>query len=116
MVKLIAFVASLLLVMQTTASADQPLEVRRHVDGDVRAPAASRICGFEIRAHFEGDANIKLFYDNDGNIVREIDTFPSWKVTVYRPGTDQAYTSASPQVLHSYYTDGAALNSTVMVV
>lgn len=116
MFKLFAFVAALLTAMQGNASADQPLQVRHHVDADVPANVASRICGFEIRAHFEGDANIKVFYDNDGNIVREVDTFPSWKVTVYRPGTDQAYTSASPQVLHFYYTDGAALNSVVTIV
>jgi|SRR6267143_93963 len=115
MFKLFAFVAALLIAMQGDASADQPLQVRRHVDADVPANAASRICGFEIRAHFVGDANITLFYDNDGNIVREVDTFPSWNVTVYRPGTDQAYSSASPQVLHFQYTNGAAIGSTVTV-
>jgi hypothetical protein len=116
MFKLFAFVVALLLAMQTSAAADQPLQLRRHVDADVRGNVASAICGFEIRVHIVGDATIKLFYDKNGNIVREVDTFPSYKVTVYRPGTDQAYTSASPQLLHFYYTKGAALNSAVTVV
>jgi hypothetical protein len=111
MLRFLAFVAVLMLATQTGAAATEPLQSRHHVDVDVPAVGASLICGFEIRVHIEGDTHFTVFYDNEGNIVREVDTSPSLKITVYRPGTDQSYTTASPAMLHTQYTDGAAVGS-----
>lgn len=113
MFKTLALVGALMLVTQTVAAADQPLRERQHTDVDIPAIGASAVCGFPIRIHAVGDSNFTLFYDNQGNIIREIDTFPSWKITVYRPGTDIGYTTASPAVVTFHYTNGAAIGSSV---
>ena len=113
MFRLFAFVAVLLLAMQSIASADQPLQERKAISFDGPAVGASAVCGFPIRVHAEGDEIFTVFYDNTGNIIREVDVFPNLKVTVYRPGTTQSYTTASPAVLTQYYTDNAAIGSPV---
>jgi hypothetical protein len=105
------FVVALLQGLGTAASAEAPLQERFHVDSDVRLGAASAVCGFEVRGHFEGDRHFTVFYDNTGAIVREVDTFPSLTLTVYALSTGKSYTSVSPAVLITYYTDGAAIGS-----
>ena len=72
MFRLFAFVAVLLLAMQSIASADQPLREVRHFDNDVKLIGASRVCGFEIRGHFVGESIFTLFYDKAGNIIKEM--------------------------------------------
>ena len=101
----------LTLALSTTAAADPPLQEWRHIDVTAKAVAASRLCGFDIFRHFEGDSHFTVFYDNDGAIVREVDTFPSLTITLYAPSTGQSYTSSVPAVLHTYYTNGAATGS-----
>jgi hypothetical protein len=109
--RVFAFVAIAFFAIQGVAAADQPLRERRHIDVDVLARGASAVCGFPIRVHIEGDLIDTVFYDSQGNIIREVDVFPNLKLTVYRPGTNIGYTTASPAVLTQYYTDGAALGS-----
>lgn len=104
-------VVAVLLASQGTAAAVGPLQVSHHVDATFRLGPASAVCGFDVFGHFEGDFNYKVFYDRNGNIVREIDTFPSFKVTISAPYTGKSYTSASPAVLHTSYTNGAAIGS-----
>jgi hypothetical protein len=115
MLRLIGLIAAVMLATQGVALADQPLREWRHVDQDVALPGASAVCGFAIRGHVVGESHFTVFYDNAGNIVKEVDTFPSLKLTVYRPGTDQSYTSAEPAVLIAYYTNNAVVGSTARV-
>lgn len=107
----VSLAIALVLVLSGAAAAEQPLQERFHVDNDIRLGAASAVCGFEVRGHFEGDRHFTVFYDNTGAIVREVDTFPSLTLTVYAPSTGKSYTSVSPAVLITYYTDGAAIGS-----
>ena len=99
------------LALSATAVANPPLQERRHIDVTQKAVAASRICGFDIFRHFEGDVHFVVFYDNDGAIVREVDTAPGLTVTLFAPSTGQSYTSSVPAVLHTDYTNGAAIGS-----
>lgn len=112
MLRLLAFVAVLVLAMQSLAAAEEPLRERSTFDVDLPAVRATAACGFPIRQHIVGAANFTVFYDSAGIIDREVDTFPSLKTTVYRPGTDLSFTSAEPAVLHTQYTNGAAIGST----
>ncbi|HKY50736.1 MAG TPA: hypothetical protein VJP45_05720, partial [Candidatus Limnocylindria bacterium] len=98
------------------ARAGAPLQEREHTDIDVRLGGASNACGFEIRGHFEGDSHFVVFYDSTGAIIREVDTFPSFTVTIYALTTGKSYTSVSPAVLTQYYTDGAVVGSPVIAV
>lgn len=104
-------VVVLMQVLGSYATADPPLQERFHVDNDLRLNGASNVCGFEVRGHFEGDAHYTVFYDQTGAIVREVDTFPTSTLTVYAPSTGKSYTSVSPAVLITYYTEGAAVGS-----
>lgn len=111
----LAISAVVMLMLGTTAAASPPLRETGHQDVTLLLPGATARCGFDIFGHFEGDFRFTVFYDNEGRIVREIDTFPSFKVTVFAPSTGKSYTSASPQVLHATYTPGAAIGSTAIV-
>ena len=98
-------------LLGSSAYAEPPTQERTHFDNTVRLVRASNICGFDVFGHFEGDQHFTLFYDRTGAIDREVDTFPDFKVTVFAPSTGKSYTSASPAVLHTQYTDGAAIGS-----
>ena len=98
-------------LLGSSAYAEPPTQERTHFDDTVRLVRASNICGFDVFGHFQGDQHFTLFYDRTGAIDREVDTFPDFKVTVFAPSTGKSYTSASPAVLHTQYTDGAAIGS-----
>src|SRR3954451_6925995 len=76
-----AIVAILMLVLGISASASPPLRETGHQDDTVPLPGATARCGFPIYARFEGDYRYTVFY-RDGVIVSEIDTFPSFRITV----------------------------------
>jgi hypothetical protein len=109
--RVFTLIVILSLALSATAAADQPLQEWRHIDVTAKAVAASQICGFDIFRHFEGDSHFVVFYDHNGAITREVDTFPGLTITLYAPSTGQSYTSSSPAVLHTYYTNGAAIGS-----
>jgi hypothetical protein len=106
-------IAIVLLLMQSVAVAQPPLRERGHIDDTILLPGATAQCGFNIFGHFEGDFQFTVFY-KDGAIVSEVDTFPSFKITVFAPSTGKSYTSASPAVLHTWYTEGARIGSTAI--
>lgn len=109
-------VVGVLVASQGTAAAITPLQTHHSVDNTFRLGPASTLCGFDIYGHFEGDFTYKVFYDRNGLIVREIDTFTSFKVTIFAPSTGKSYTSASPASLHATYTTpGAPIGSMVVV-
>ncbi len=107
-----AVIVAALFLFQLGAAASPPLQETGHFDNTALLPGATAVCGFPVFGHFEGDFHFTVFYDQDGNIVREVDTFPSATTTVYAPSTGKSYTSASPAVLHTTYTNGAAIGST----
>jgi hypothetical protein len=109
--RILTLIVILTLVLSATAAADEPLQEWRHIDITAKAAAASALCGFTIFRHLEGDSHFIVFYDNDGAIVREVDTFPSLKITLYAPSTGQSYTSSEPAAFRTYYTNGAAIGS-----
>jgi len=103
-----------LLGSSAVAYAQPPTQETNHFDVTRLLIRASKICGFEVFGHFEGTSHFVVFYDRSGAIDREVDTFPDVKVTVFAPSTGKSYTSASPAVLHTQYTDGAAIGSSAI--
>ncbi len=91
-----AVIVAALFLFQLGAAASPPLQETGHYDNTALPPGATAVCGFPVFGHFEGDFHFTVFYDQDGNIVREVDTFPSATITVYAPSTGKSYTSASP--------------------
>ena len=110
---LISLVASLVLSLSVVshAYADAPLVVEVPIDATARLGPASAFCGIDIFLHAEGIAHWRVFYDQDGVIVREIDTFPTLTWTVFAPSTGKSYTTRRPAVLHVDYTNGGAVGS-----
>lgn len=102
---------ALMLASQSSATAGAPLQEWQDFDFDFLLPGATAACGFPVRAHLEGRAHFTVFYDQEGQIIREVDTFPSLKITVYSPTTGKSYTSAQPAVLITDYEPGAAIGS-----
>ena len=109
-----AVIVAALFLFQLAASAAPPLQETGHYDNTVLLRGATRACGFPVYGRFQGDFRSTVFLDRDGNIVREVDTFPTATVTVWAPSTGKSYTSASPAVLHTTYTNGAAIGSTAI--
>ena len=109
-----AVIVAALFVFQLGASAAPPLQETGHYDNTVLLPGATARCGFPIYGRFQGDYRFTAFYDENGNVVREVDTFPMATVTVWAPSTGKSYTSASPAVLHTDYTNGVTVGSTAI--
>ena len=105
-------VLSLMLALQTPALAEGPLHVRDQIDFTFRSPGASAICGFDVLVHVEGVGQAALFYDRNGNIVRENDSAPDLKMTIFAPSNGNSWTFALSAALHTLYTDGGAIGST----
>lgn len=107
---------ALMLATQTSALADPPLQEWQDFDFDLLLRGATAACGFPVRIAIEGRAHFIVFYDNEGRIIREVDTFPSLKVTVYSETTGKSYTSAQPAVLITNYEPGAAIGSSATAI
>lgn len=105
-------VLSLMLAMQTPAQADGPFHVRDQIDFTFRSGSASAVCGFDVFIHIEGTGQAVLFYDRNGNIVRENDSAPDLKMTIFAPSNGNSWTFALSATLHTFYTDGGAIGST----
>ena len=105
-------VAICLLALQLQAFADPPLQFRSQVDFTFRSGSASLACGFDVFVRIEGTGRATLFYDQDGRIVRENDSQPDLKVTVFAPATGLSSSFPMSGALHTIYTDGGALGST----
>jgi hypothetical protein len=98
--------------LQGVAVAQPPLQEWRDLTAThVLLMGATARCGFDIFADAEGRSHYIVFYDNAGAIVSEVDVFPALKITVYAPSTGKSYTTVSPAVLHTYYTEGARIGS-----
>lgn len=108
---LVSLAVAAMLATGARASANAPLQEWKSFDTTVKATGASAICGFDIWRHVEGSAHFIVFRDSSGAIVREVDTFPALTNTIYAPSTGKSYTSVSPAVLRTYYTNGAAIGS-----
>jgi len=115
--RLCSIVASLLLsvCLASPALAGEPLEVEIQIDTTARLGPASALCGFDIFLHAEGVAHWRVFYDQDGVIIREIDTFPTLTWTLFAPSTGMSYTTARPAMVQTDYTNGGAVGSAAVV-
>lgn len=107
-----AVVALLIAMVGAPASAKPPLHVSWSTtlaveDGDLTAA-----CGFEVTLVFEGNVNATLFYDANGAIVREIDTFPAYTWAYTANGLSIG--SPMSSVGRFEYTEGAAPGSSVV--
>jgi len=83
-----AVLAILLLALAASKDATAgPLLVRHYVDLTLPQPGLSALCGFNILRRIEGFVDTALFFDDQGNPAREIDTSPTTRTVAILTGT-----------------------------
>jgi hypothetical protein len=80
-----------------------------------RDDALSDACGFDVFQVGAGFIDIKLFYDQGGALVREIDTFPTFRFSFTAPSTGKSIGSRVAEPIITDYTGGGAVGTTAVV-
>jgi hypothetical protein len=94
----------------STAANAQPLLVRKFVDLTLPQPGLSALCGFTVYRRIEGFVDAALFFDDEGNPVREIDTSPSLRNTFFAPETNKSVSyPGTGTAVTEYYPDLSAV-------
>jgi hypothetical protein len=109
-------VVGLLVSLGTAAFADAPRQYWRYTDFGFRSPGASAVCGFDVFVHIQGWGHGVLFFDEDGVLVKEIDTNANVQFTVYAPATGKSFTWRYAANLTQYYTGGGVVGSAVLAI
>jgi len=104
-----------LLAVPGGAGAAPPRIVTTHVDVSVVDSFFTQLCGFEVRFFNVGTFNSKLFVDENGTIVREIDTFPDAKAGWSSPASGRSIVFPASAKLVTEYPNGTALGSAATV-
>jgi hypothetical protein len=67
-------------------------------------------CDFPVVVHVEGDVRHTDFLDQAGNVVRELEVFPNFRITFTNPETGKSISTPSPSVNHATINpDGSAV-------
>jgi hypothetical protein len=67
-------------------------------------------CSFTVLGHLEGDVRHMVFFDQAGNVVRELEVFPGFRVTFTNAETGKSISTVSPSVNHATINpDGSAV-------
>ena len=75
----------------------------------------TQLCDFEVRFFNVGTFDSKLFVDETGTIIREIDTYPGDKVGWTSPASGRSIEFPNGAKLVTEYPNGTALGSAVTV-
>jgi hypothetical protein len=94
---LLGLAAVMVLVLGGVARAVPPEHSVEHVDETFRDEGA---CSFTVLAHVEGDIRHTAFFDQAGNVVRELEVFPNFRVTFTNADTGKSISTVSPSVVH----------------
>jgi hypothetical protein len=67
-------------------------------------------CSFTVLFHFEGDVRHTVFFDQEGNEVRELTVFPHFGATLINAETGKSISTVAPSVEHvTINPDGSAV-------
>lgn len=102
----------------STAAAAPPAMYSFDISNTHYAPFTSAHCGLPVYITDSGTVKVTVFYDGNGNIVREIDTIPGGTTTFFSPATGLSFTERGSTVAIYDYGSGATINgpATVAVV
>ena len=105
------------LVTTATASSAQRVVQIKGVDAgfSFQNEFFSEACGFEVTGTVSGTANITLFLDGSGSIVRETDTFPAARVTFSGNGNSFSFPGAFFMTFRTVYPEGATIGAPATV-
>ena len=79
--------AVMVLVLGGVAKAVPPEHSVEHVDETFPLEGA---CSFTVLLHIEGDIRHMVFFNQAGNVVRELQVFPGFRVTFTNPETGKS--------------------------
>jgi hypothetical protein len=109
-------VAASLFAVPGGAGAAPPRIVTTHVDVAVVDSYFTQLCGFEVQFFNVGTFVSKLFVDETGTIIREIDTYPGSHVGWSSPSSDRSIVFPNGAKLVTEYPNGTALGSAATVI
>jgi len=111
-------VLAMLAVMAAAPSAaakPPPQHFRLDNSFSVQDDVLTQACGTPVYFEASGEIDVKLFFNNDGLVVREIDQYPAFTVGYFSPETGNSIVSPQPSMFMNDYEPGAPLGSTVQI-
>ncbi len=112
-------VVSLAFVAPATGSARPVEHFTLDLSGTFFAGLVSRTCGFDVTGTVSVNpnaVNVTLFYDESGNIVREIDTIPAGHITFTAVATGKSVTyPIAGAIVFTDYPEGAFIGAPAIV-
>jgi hypothetical protein len=110
---LLTIIAGLAVVLGSVAKATPPQHFPVfHVDVTSTVPAAPEgPCSFEVEVHVVGDIRDTVFFDRQGNAIRELNVLPHFRVSFSANG--KTITTAAPAPLHLTYNPDGSVVATI---
>lgn len=114
-VKVLLCLLAAALVAAGTANA-QPTRHVIPISDTFTSDFLSEQCGFEVVVSVTGTLNVRLFYNDSGLIVRELDTAASGSKTTYSaPSTGESFSHPNSLTVNYDYGAGATVGSPVTI-
>ena len=114
-VKVLLCLLAAALVAAGTADA-QPTRQVIPISDTFTSDFLSEQCGFEVVISITGRVNVRLFYNDSGLVVRELDTTASGsKVTYSAPSTGESFSHPNSLTVNYDYGAGATVGSPVTI-
>ncbi|HEY1325883.1 MAG TPA: hypothetical protein VGI14_03025 [Casimicrobiaceae bacterium] len=108
-------------LVAAAANATPPARVPFDINDTFRSRFLSNVCGFPVMVHMQATGTVKLFRDNDGVLMREIDMSATGFVNTYFSpiqlgGTGKSFTETlrSPTII--LYPEGAEPGDPAIVI
>lgn len=119
----IASIAGLaaLLLLAIPATATPPTRIAFEFDETFPSDFLTDACGIPVWIHEQGAGTTTLYYDSDGQLIRELDTLAEGAtVTLFSPlelgGTGRSFTEVSHEPSTFLYPDGTEIGDTAIVI
>lgn len=104
----VAAIAATGLITAGGAAASPPQRSTVHVD-DTFLSRTSEDCGFDVLLHLEGSIVMTDFIDRDGELARNLVTYPRLFYTFINAETGTSVTSRSPDPEHTTFGDDGSM-------
>ncbi len=110
-----------LLLLSTHATSVPPTRVEFAFDEIFPNGFLTDFCGFPVLVHVQGAGTTTLHYDQDGKLVRELDTLATGAITtIFSPvelgGTGKSFTDETHAPSTFLYPNGTAIGDTAIVI
>ena len=103
------------LLAATPAWATPPKHFHTQFNISERDDELSAACGFDVFFVLAANANVTLFYDQSGALVRSTFTFPAATQSFTAPSTGKSIVSQQPFPVITDYTGGGAVGTLAVV-